>query len=115
MDGLECRRCKQPDVFQEVCDECDEKLQARVDKLLANAACVKYMAGVHVERWHEEPESSPAPEQALEHINRLESEWSGWIELAEMQNRMWFDEAWWQKQVMDAIEPKGNRFVGRDM
>lgn len=44
MDGLECKRCKEPDTFEDLCEDCDAIVYARTDRLIRRSRKAKIEA-----------------------------------------------------------------------
>ena len=129
-DGLECKRCKEADTFEVLCDDCAASVFGRTDRLIARSRQAKNRAETVCKQLG--PESLRAiqeldreyvtdedlfdafcrlpvdPENAEKHKDRffltlhlikLEDEREGYAELAEMSSRIFFDEAYIDKNI----------------
>ena len=137
MDGTECKRCKEPDTFDTFCDECDDLIFKRTNKLIARSRTafnkveeVCKLLGIDTRtteninevfsdhktadtfaQYIELVPGSEAHEKFLlcEKLIRCEEERDGWAELAMMSNRIPFDDDYLQAEIEAAKwEPTDN-------
>jgi len=135
MDGTECKRCKEPDTFDTFCDECDDLIFKRTNKLIArsrnaknNADTVCKLLGIGSLHTFDEFKESHTDQEASEIASGIEStpenykkfllcsrltqliqERDGWAELAMMSNRIPFDDDYLQAEIEAAKwEPTDN-------
>ena len=114
MDGLECKRCSAPDTFDDVCDSCDEELSGRVDRLMERAKKAQEKAKALVEDENFDPTDVDG---FIDFLGRLKMEWEGYMKLAEIQNRLWFDPQYLEREIEAATNQKWikkHREMGRD-
>ena len=132
MDGTECKRCKEPDTFDTFCDECDDLIFKRTNKLIARSRNAKNQAdtvckllGFGSLHTLDEFKASTTDQELSEiassikdttenhkkfllclRLQRFEEERDGWAELAMMSNRIPFDDDYLQAEIEAATNYK---------
>jgi hypothetical protein len=130
MDGLECRRCKQADAFDILCDECQEKVFGRTDKLIALSSqakdraeviceklgpdALRALAGLDdevteqelIEAFNRQPFTDATSSEKFFlclHLLKLEDQREGYAELAEMSCSIFFDSNYIEDQICGSL------------
>jgi len=131
-DGLECKRCKQADAFEVLCGDCEATVFGRTDRLIARSRQAKEKAEAVCKQLS--PESLQAilgldPDRRTDkdllaavcrlpvdpkgknqviltlHLIKLDDEREGYAELAEMSNRVFFDDDYMEARVRAEFDP----------
>jgi len=131
-DGLECKRCKEADTFEVLCDDCAASVFGRTDRLIARSRQAKQKAESVCKQLS--PESlhaiaGLAPDHRTEshileavcrlpadpkkedqvaltlHLIKLDDEREGYAELAEISSRVFFDDKYIETSVRSEFDP----------
>ena len=128
MDGLQCKRCKSPDTFEVLCDDCQKEVFDRTDCLIERSKDSKEKAETYCTKLGEtaikilislgddvtEDELFGAFRRRFGHwapekfssclqLIKLEDEREGYAELAELSCRIFFDENYLEQQILGSL------------
>jgi hypothetical protein len=108
IDDTECLRCKEPFAFEVLCDSCDRDTTKRVERLF-NRASEAQEKGRRLAK-------EPQDDINLDLVLKCGREWEGYLELAKIQNQIFFNPDYIYKEIentqkMDVL--KYDR-IGRD-
>ena len=105
IDGIQCKRCGEADTFDTLCDTCDQETANRVERLFYRAAAAQ-----------KKGQKLAAEDASVERVLKCGREWEGYLDLAKIQNQIFYSESFINQQLAEAVA-KDLRlfgFIGRD-
>ena len=105
IDGIQCKRCGEADTFDTLCDTCDQETADRVERLFDRATAAQ-----------KKGQRLAAEDASVERVLKCGREWEGYLNLAKIQNQIYYDTDYIAKQMNDDIgkDPRLFGSIGRD-
>tara|TARA_R100000808_G_C2106543_1_gene121973 strand:+ start:139 stop:462 length:324 start_codon:yes stop_codon:yes gene_type:complete len=105
IDGIQCKRCGEADTFDTLCDTCDQETADRVERLFDRAVAAQ-----------KKGQKLAAEDASVERVLKCGREWQGYLDLAKLQNQMFYDSDYVAKQMVEDCgkNPRLFGFIGRD-
>jgi len=105
IDGIQCKRCGEADTFDTLCSSCDKETADRVERLFDRAAAAQAKG-----------QKLAAEDASVERVLKCGREWEGYLDLAKIQNQIFYNESFMHEQMAEAVakDPRLFGFIGRD-